>query len=371
MEIRLRNKLKIILVLLILIAVTYPAISINKYKIQESDSVYFQSIDNLKFSNDGNLFVVNQKTKTNRINIFKKDGTLFKSYLIDDSFTDKYFDIIEIKEKDDKLLTTKYLNTQPKRPKILYNNIFDQSLFINDSLIYCTAYINYYTDGNKRYNFKGLVLKNMITLVIINVYNDKMEALPLEYKRDELYPQTDYLEFYNNNIYYRLFPYGYYKIIPNSPKYVLGKLNINNKIWEPIVKLPKEYEDSKVNLELDYRFNIANFKNEVYFNCPFLNYVYNLKGDTIRFTDLDNSIQYSLSRFGSDTLIKSNGINMLDSLCHYIGGIFFKNGFLYNIVSKTKSSNNKIYLNKYNLNGKLIVEKLLNENLKLFSAFYS
>lgn len=96
-----------------------------------------------------------------------------------------------------------------------------------------------------------------------------------------------------------------------------------------------------------------------------------MEGDTIKLSDLDNAISHSLSLFSSDTLIRNKDYNMLDSLSHYIGNIFFKGDNLFVILNKPKNYDNKIYLNKYTLKGELIYSNVINENQKLETVFYS
>lgn len=370
MDTNLFYKLNFTLLLLILISIKKPVFSINKFKIVESDSVYFQSIDKLEYSPNNELFVVSQKSESNRINIFNKDGTLYKSYLIDDSYTDKYIDLLKNKDVKENIQSTDYLKTIRGHPKVLYKNTVSKSLFLNDSIIYTISGLNYYVDGDKVLGVDGLILKVRTVLIKINIFSDKEEIIPLAFIHNKLYPQSDYLEFFNNYLFFRLFPIGVHESRPNSPKYVLARFNLDSNNWQPILELPKEYEASKVNLFLDYKYRITSYKNKTYFIAPYLNYVFNLDGDTIQLSGLHNAIQYSLSKFGSDTLIKKN-YKMLDSLSHFIGGIFFKNDFLYVLLRKTSKRDGKKYLNKYSLNGELLDSKLVNKERKLETVFYS
>ena len=211
----------------------------------------------------------------------------------------------------------------------------------------------------------------MTVLYKININSNEITVIPLVFVGRKLYPQLDYLEFVNNKLYFRLFPMGVHKGLPNSPKFVLGKFNLDSNNWQSVLELPKEYELSKVNLTLDYKFRIASNHKKDFFIAPFLNYTFNLEGDTIKLSDLDNAISHSLSLFSSDTLIRNKDYNMLDSLSHYIGNIFFKGDNLFVILNKPKNYDNKIYLNKYTLKGELIYSNVINENQKLETVFYS
>ncbi|MCB0703413.1 MAG: hypothetical protein KDC55_11970 [Ignavibacteriae bacterium] len=366
------SKLKLIIIsFIILIAGSNSAISIIKFKIIESDSIYFENIEKLEFSPNGKFYLVNKRSNTKRINVFNNNGVLYNSFLVNDAFTDKYFDIIKDTTKDEEILTTEYLNTLPNRPEVLYDNSFFKSIFLNDSMIVATGSINYYIYGENPSGDKGLILRAMTVLYKININSNEITVIPLVFVGRKLYPQLDYLEFVNNKLYFRLFPMGVHKGLPNSPKFVLGKFNLDSNNWQSVLELPKEYELSKVNLTLDYKFRIASNHKKDFFIAPFLNYTFNLEGDTIKLSDLDNAISHSLSLFSSDTLIRNKDYNMLDSLSHYIGNIFFKGDNLFVILNKPKNYDNKIYLNKYTLKGELIYSNVINENQKLETVFYS
>lgn len=252
------SKLKLIIIsFIILIAGSNSAISIIKFKIIESDSIYFENIEKLEFSPNGKFYLVNKRSNTKRINVFNNNGVLYNSFLVNDAFTDKYFDIIKDTTKDEEILTTEYLNTLPNRPEVLYDNSFFKSIFLNDSMIVATGSINYYIYGENPSGDKGLILRAMTVLYKININSNEITVIPLVFVGRKLYPQLDYLEFVNNKLYFRLFPMGVHKGLPNSPKFVLGKFNLDSNNWQSVLELPKEYELSKVNLTLDYKFRIA------------------------------------------------------------------------------------------------------------------
>lgn len=344
---------------------------LNRTKLLESDSIYYQSIESIQFSPNEDYFVVNQKEKTNRVNILKKNGSLYKSYSINDSYTDKYFEIIQQKNVKEPSLTTNYLRSLPDCPTILYNNTFSKSSFLNDSIVYIIGSINYLVQIDSPDERFGVRLKKSNVLFRINIFTDSMEVNYLDFIPKKLYPQSDYFNIVNRNIYIKLFPMDVHKNIPTSQKFVLGIYNIESSDWSPLLELPEEYESSNVKLKLDYDYRISNFRDKTYFMAPLLHYMFSLEQDTIWLNDLVNPIKFSLEKFGSETINLPEELYKLDSLSHSIVDFFFSNNFLYIVLNKPKNNNGKIYLHKYNLEGKFIESKELNKGRELEAVCYS
>lgn len=343
----------------------------NRIKIVENDTIFFSNIENIKYSPDLKYFVVNPISATNRITVFNKDGKIYKSYLIDDSYSDKYLKIINQNPIEDSILTTSYLRKIFGNSKDIYSNSVALSTFKNDSILITKGVLNYFI--NSKHQNIGVDIRRYSTVVLIsvNIYTDEINVIPLYFTHGKSYPEAKNLAFKNNKLFLKLFPIDFFKDKPNGSKYVLGVFNFIEDNWKPILEIPKEYIDSRVKLTLDYGYRIATYKKDNYFMSPFLNYIFNLRGDTIKLSDLDNAIQFTLSKFNSDTLIYTKDLKMLDSLSHYNIDFFFQNDFLYIILNKPINLDGKVYLNKYNLKGNLIESYILNKDRLLESCSYS
>lgn len=347
------------------------AISIYKFKIMESDSVYFTDIKDIIYSPKLEYFVVNQNSYSNRINIFDTNSTLYKSYLIDDSYTDKYLDLIIQLPESDTVLTTNALRKVYGDSKNIYGNTISKSVFVNDSILATIGILNYFKFSKSNYNNTNLRSYNTVVLFIINIHTDIIEVTPLNYITQKLYPQASLLKCNNEFLYFTLLPMGLIKNFPDSPNTTLGKIKLGEENWETVIDLPKEYLESNVKLGLDYNYRIASFNSELYFLSPYTNYAFNLKKDTIWLSDLNDPIESSLNKHNLIRVSSKEDYPKLDSLSHKIGDLFFLNFSLYVLIIKPKDYDNKIYLNKYTLNGELIYSNVINENQKIETVFYS
>lgn len=344
---------------------------VNTFKLSENDSVNFINIKNIKYSPDLEHFIVNQVSYGNRINIFDSKGNVFKSYLIDDSYTDMYLEEIIQLPDSDTILTSNALREYFKDSKNIYDNTISKSVFINDSTLVTIGILNYYRYSESEGTDVFLRSFNTVVLFYTDIYSDRIDVIPLNYITQKLYPQADIIEFANNYLYFTLFPMGLFKNIPNSPEETLAKFKHGENNWVSELELPNEYIVSNVNLSLEYNYRITSYNNETYFISPYTNYIFNTKKDTIWLSDLNDPIKFSLNQNNSNYYVWSNDFNMLDSLSHFIGDVFFKNDKLYALINKPINKDNKIYLNKYTLKGKLIESNVINENQKLETAFYS
>lgn len=343
----------------------------NRYKLKESDSIYFQDIDNLEYSPNLEFYVINQKSESNRINIFNKDGTLFKTYLIDDTYTFKFIDSINYNMTEVLMNNEEYEGTNGSKTKSEFTNTISQSSFLNDSTLVTIGslkYLVHYHPVGGQPHFK---LNRPTVLLFTNLINDEFQIKPLRFNETNVNPQSDYLEIVKNDIYFELFPAGFLRKIPNSPKTVVGKINLDDYDWEPLIDLPNEYVTSNIRLSIDFSYRIADYKNKTYFMSPLTNYLFNVEKDTIWLSDLDDPIEYSLSQFGSKTVSLPGDMYKLDSVSHSIVEFFFQNDFLYVILNTPKVKDGKIYLHKYSLKGEFINSKELNEGRKLESTFYT
>lgn len=361
----------IILILILNSFKLYSYIDSSSQKLIENDSIFFQSISKIEYSPNLELFVVNQKSEFNRINIFKSNGDLFKSYLIDDSFTFKFIDSIYYDKSEVLLSRDEYNSLQGSYNDSEFANTLCQSSFLNDSILITSGtlkYLVHYGTLGGQPHFK----RNKVTVLLLsNLNTNEIQIRPLRYNETKVNPQPDYLKIVGKDIYFKLFPEEFMRKIPNSSKIVVGKINLDDYNWEPQVELPKEYVTSNIRLSIDFNYKISDYNNKTYFMAPLTNYIFNLEQDTIWLSDLVDPIKYSLNYFDSETINLPEEMFKLDSVSHSIVDFFFQNSSLFVILNTPSIKDGKIYLHKYTLDGKFLTSKVLNNGKKLETVCYS
>lgn len=343
----------------------------NSRELIENDSIYFQSINKIEYSPNLELFVVNQKSEFNRINIFKNNGDLFKSYLIDDSYTFKFIDSIYYDKSEVLLTKDEYNNLQGSLIGSEFTNTISQSTFLNDSILITIGTLKYLVHYGTMGGQPHFKLNKVTVLLFTNILNNDFQIKTLRFNETKVNPQPDYLKIVGNDIFFKLFPEGFLRKFPNSSTIVVGKINLIDYDWEPLVELPNEYITSNIRLSIDFNYKIFEYNNKTYFIAPFTNYIFNMEQDTIWLSDLVDPIKYSLNFFNSETINLPQEMFKLDSVSHSIIDFFFNNDFLYVLLNKPKMKDSKIYLHKYTLTGKFLKSKELDEGKKLESVFYS
>lgn len=342
----------------------------NEHLIKEPENIFFQNINYLTFSKNHLYYCVVQYTSSNKICIFKANGELFKVLEIDDYFTDKYIDLIKDTTKSEKILTSEELHNIPGSPLVLYNNNFSKARFVDNNTLLITGTINYIIERNSKESKSNLHKRKIPILFNYNINNDSLKIYKLYSNNEELFPQTDYLEVYKNKLYLRLFPLNLFKKELNSLKFVLAEYDLELKEWEPVLELPEEYEKYNLNLDLNYRYKIAEIDNLLYFMAPYTNYMFNINKDTVRFENMANPIEYSLNIFDSDSVVSHKEYYKLDSLSSNVIDFFIYNSKVNLILTKPNEDNEKVYHFKYTMKGKFLESKTLTD-IKVESIFYS
>jgi hypothetical protein len=344
--------------------------------IAESDSIYYQGISDIRYSPDNNYYVINPKGRSNRINIYNKDNTLYKSYLVDDSYSFRFLDSIYYDPSERLISREQYLSLPGSTSRSEFGNTISESSFLNDSTIVTISALRYlvYEDPKVSSNFDKL---NVLSVILMtNIFTDEVTVKPLRYNNSKLHPQSEFIDIIGNDFYFELFPTNFYDGIPNSEEYTVGKINIEDYDWKPAVKLPQEYIDSKIGLEIGNNFSISEIDGKPYFLALLSNYVFNLDNDTIRFSDLPEPIEYSLNKFQTETIDLPEEMYKLDSLSHMNLDFFFRDQYIYLMLNKPKTEYgktilNKSYLNKYTLNGALVSSVHINKDIDVKSLFYA
>jgi hypothetical protein len=314
---------------------------------------------------------VNQRSYDKKINIFEENGELYKSYNIDDSYTDKYLDLINQNPESDTILTTNSLKEFFGNKSDIYGNTISESLFISDSVLVTIGILNYIINSKYRNIGYDMLSCNTVVLFRINIFTDIVDVIPLKFIDQKLYPQANSLEFVNNHFYFILFPMGQFKKIPNSPEEIIGRFNFNENIWSPILRLPNEYITSNINQGLDYNYKISSYKDETYFISPFTNYLFNSKNDTIWLSDLQDPIKFSLNTHNAIRIYDEQDLSKLDSLSHNIVDFSFLENQILVLLNKPVNYDGKVYLNKYSLSGKLIDSTIVHIGESLETIFIS
>lgn len=364
------NKYLSFIVLLILICFSAQSKEL-KFKIQESDSTYFQSIKSTSISPDSSMIVISQKSSNNRINILRLNGKVFKSYLIDDAISEKYIELINYINTDTVVNKLQYLEYYPEFKGSLYQNTVLFSEFLNDSVIVAIGSLKYLVKFDREEYDAQFKRKSVTVLLLININTDEFEVKPLIPNLEKkLMPYEKGLDVINQNIFFTILPYGFMRDTSNYSSFVLGNLKYNEKTWNPLLRLPIEYINTNINLDINYDYKINKFKNDIFFMAPLTNYLFNLKGDTIKPSNLNNPLEYTLKSFNSEKINIKDEKYKLDSLPHSIVDFFFTNDFLYVILNKPKNQDGKIYLNKYSISGDFISSKSLNQNNALECVGY-
>jgi hypothetical protein len=213
-------------------------------------------------------------------------------------------------------------------------------------------------------------------LFIRNIFTDEVKLKTLRFHDSDLSPQSTFIDIISDDVYFELFPVNYFHRRPNGIGYTVGKINMEDYDWRPVVKIPQEYDDSNIRLGLGNNYNIAEYNGKPYYLALLTNYVFNMDQDTIRFSNLPDPIKYSLDKFKADTVKLPLDRYKLDSISHANIDFFFLNDFLYVIANLPWSVNGKIALsktclNKYTLNGEFISSVHLNEDINIKSIFYA
>ena len=298
------NKYLSFIVLLILICFSAQSKEL-KFKIQESDSTYFQSIKSTSISPDSSMIVISQKSSNNRINILRLNGKVFKSYLIDDAISEKYIELINYINTDTVVNKLQYLEYYPEFKGSLYQNTVLFSEFLNDSVIVAIGSLKYLVKFDREEYDAQFKRKSVTVLLLININTDEFEVKPLIPNLEKkLMPYEKGLDVINQNIFFTILPYGFMRDTSNYSSFVLGNLKYNEKTWNPLLRLPIEYINTNINLDINYDYKINKFKNDIFFMAPLTNYLFNLKGDTIKPSNLNNPLEYTLKSFKSQAFKK-------------------------------------------------------------------
>lgn len=338
--------------------------------IKEPDNVYIQNIQSISFSKENSYFCINHYYPTDNLCIYKNNGELYKVLHIDDSFTEKYIDIVKDRNKKERIFTSEELHNISGSPEVLYENKFSKAKFLTNELLLIIGYIQYFIERAENKSKYKLHRKKMPVLFFYDIKSDSLFVKKVNPISGNLFPQVDYLEVINNRVFLGLFPVDYFEKQPESSKYVLAEYDLKKDECEPKLEIPYEYLKYNLNLALNYNYRIAEHQNTLYFMAPYTNYMFNENEDTVWFDRMVDPIKYSLNIFDSDSVKSHEEYYKMDSLSSYVLDLFIRDNIVNLILMRPNENNKNIYLCKYTLKGKFLKERILVEE-KVESIFYS